>query len=64
MMTALRRELQEAAADDSTRCVVLRAAGPVFSSGHNLKELTTEQGIEHHVRVFNACNELMEDIFG
>ena len=44
--------------------MVLRAAGPVFSSGHNLKELTTEHGIEHHVRVFDACNDLMEDIFG
>ena len=44
--------------------MVLRAAGPVFSSGHNLKELTTEHGIEHHERVFDACNDLMEDIFG
>ena len=60
----MRVHFKKAAANDSTRCVVLRGAGPVFSSGHNLKELTTEQGIEHHVRVFNACNELMEDIFG
>uniref|UniRef100_A0A1A8NJ58 Enoyl-CoA hydratase domain-containing protein 3, mitochondrial n=1 Tax=Nothobranchius rachovii TaxID=451742 RepID=A0A1A8NJ58_9TELE len=35
------------------------ATGPVFSSGHDLKELTSSQGREHHTKVFNTCTEVM-----
>jgi enoyl-CoA hydratase/carnithine racemase len=43
--------------------LVLRASGPVFSSGHNLKELTSEQGMDHHKEVFDTCNALMKAVF-
>ena len=33
------------------------ANGPVFSSGHDLKELTSVQGREYHTQVFQACSE-------
>ena len=39
--------------------MVLRAAGPVFSSGHNLKELTRETSYEEHKAVFAQCESLM-----
>jgi enoyl-CoA hydratase/carnithine racemase len=43
------------------RVVVLRAEGPVFSSGHDLKEL--RDGCEaDYVRVFQTCIELMAAI--
>ena len=37
-------------------CVI--ANGPVFSSGHDLKELTSLQGREYHTQVFLACSEV------
>ncbi|XP_062415290.1 enoyl-CoA hydratase domain-containing protein 3, mitochondrial isoform X2 [Pungitius pungitius] len=33
--------------------------GPVFSSGHDLKELTSAQGREYHTKVFHTCAEVM-----
>jgi len=33
------KNVEEANNDESTRCIVLSAVGPVFSSGHNLKLL-------------------------
>lgn len=33
--------------------------GPVFSSGHDLKELTSTQGYDYHSKVFQTCSEVM-----
>lgn len=38
--------------------VFLAARGPVFSSGHDLKELTSAQGREYHTKVFHTCAEV------
>lgn len=37
------------------------AEGPVFSSGHDLKELTEEQGPDYHTEVFQTCSEVSQD---
>lgn len=39
-------------------CVCVSAKGPVFSSGHDLKELTSTQGREYHTKVFHTCAEV------
>lgn len=49
-------------ADKELRCVVLQSNGPVFSSGHNLKELTHDVGVKHQEQVFKECQELMMDL--
>ena len=36
----------------------MTAKGPVFSSGHDLKELTSAQGREHHTKVFESCSQV------
>lgn len=36
------------------------AEGPVFSSGHDLKELTDEQGPDYHAEVFQTCSEVSQ----
>lgn len=46
----------------NTRVVLLRATGSVFSSGHNLKELTPDRGRGHWAAVFDECERLMLDI--
>lgn len=37
---------------------MLTAEGPVFSSGHDLKELTDARGRDYHTEVFQTCSEV------
>ncbi len=62
VLRALRAEIGRGADDDSVRCVVLRGEGPAFSAGHNLKEMTAEEGAGYHERIFVECNALMRDL--
>ena len=60
MMTAVLEKLEEVAADSDIRVVVIRGNGPVFSSGHDLKELAGgEQDLHHFRRIFTACTTMM-----
>lgn len=38
--------------------IIILSAKNVFSSGHNLKELTTEKGNDYHSKVFNEMSSL------
>jgi len=61
MLECLKGQLDRIAADPNVRVVILRAAGPVFSSGHDLRELA--DGTEaDHVSLFALCTEVMETI--
>uniref|UniRef100_A0A0B7AV67 Enoyl-CoA hydratase domain-containing protein 3, mitochondrial n=1 Tax=Arion vulgaris TaxID=1028688 RepID=A0A0B7AV67_9EUPU len=44
---------------DSLRVVIIKATGPVFSAGHDLKELTRERGSDYHEEVFSTCTNVM-----
>ncbi|KAK3087929.1 hypothetical protein FSP39_012551 [Pinctada imbricata] len=44
---------------DKLRVIILTANGPVFSAGHDLKELTSKEGREYHMKVFQLCSEVM-----
>lgn len=44
------------------RCIVLKAEGPAFSAGHNLKEMTHKEGRAFHEEIFQKCNTLMYSI--
>ncbi|XP_072309922.1 enoyl-CoA hydratase domain-containing protein 3, mitochondrial [Eucyclogobius newberryi] len=59
MLESLRKNILNEAGSEDLRVIVISANGPVFSSGHDLKELTSAQGREHHTRVFNTCSEVM-----
>ncbi|KAI2665642.1 Enoyl-CoA hydratase domain-containing protein 3, mitochondrial [Labeo rohita] len=53
MLESLRENLlTDSQTDDLPR-------GPVFSAGHDLKELTAAQGRDYHSRVFQTCSEVM-----
>lgn len=41
-----------------SKCIVIRSTGPVFSSGHDLKELNSAS-TEQQTEIFTCCNELM-----
>ncbi|XP_033726998.1 LOW QUALITY PROTEIN: enoyl-CoA hydratase domain-containing protein 3, mitochondrial-like [Pecten maximus] len=44
---------------DGLRVIILSAKGPVFSAGHDLKELTTKEGRDYHRKVFQTCTDVM-----
>ncbi|ETN57765.1 cyclohex-1-ene-1-carboxyl-CoA hydratase [Anopheles darlingi] len=62
MMNSILRNIVENQNNPELRCIVLTAKGRVFSAGHNLKELTPEQGSEAHLQVFRKCSELIDAI--
>lgn len=43
------------------RAIVLGATGPVFSAGHDLREMV-DRSLEHEQEIFRICTELMETI--
>jgi enoyl-CoA hydratase/carnithine racemase len=60
MLEALLRALREVRSMVA-RVVILRANGPVFSSGHDLKELTSAGPAERE-HIFALCTEVMQAI--
>ncbi|HRK71342.1 MAG TPA: enoyl-CoA hydratase [Micropepsaceae bacterium] len=67
LIRQLRGTLNTAGADPAIRVVVLGATGPVFSSGHDLKELTAhradpDKGVRFFRMLFNQCGALMTEI--
>lgn len=67
MMGELSAALAQAGADASVSAVIIAAAGKVFSSGHNLKELTAhrndaDHGLSYFEKIFGDCARLMLQI--
>lgn len=61
VMRAVTAALRTLSADRSVRVVVIAAAGPVFSAGHDLSELI-DRTVEDERVVFDACTEMMETV--
>ncbi|MGD9845604.1 MAG: enoyl-CoA hydratase [Variibacter sp.] len=67
LLAAFGEELSNIAADRSIRAVIIRANGPVFSAGHDLKELTArrgdpDRGRAYFKQVMDACSAAMQMI--
>ena len=65
MMCMLMDEIKGASSDQSIRVIVLSAIGNVFSSGHDLKEITAardkeDSGEVYFKNLFDSCSELMQ----
>lgn len=61
LMAALIEALETVSADRSVHVVVLAAAGPVFCSGHDLREIRT-LGTDAYQSLFDRCSRLMQTI--
>lgn len=61
MLEALRAELKRTAEDTAVRAVILAANGPVFSSGHDLKEFVGAEPSQV-THLLNLCTEVMEGV--
>ena len=61
MLESLKAHIAAIGSDPSVKAVIIRAVGPVFSSGHDLRELMGAS--EEEVRsLFALCTEVMEAI--
>jgi enoyl-CoA hydratase/carnithine racemase len=61
MLSALQGQLDRSAKEPGVRVAILRAAGPVFSAGHDLRELAGGCEAEHEA-LFELCTRVMETI--
>ncbi len=61
VMRELRAVLETIGADRTTRAVILRAHGPAFSAGHDLRELLARSAAEYD-EIFSECVALMDTI--
>jgi enoyl-CoA hydratase/carnithine racemase len=69
LMDAILATLEGAAADNATRVIVIAAEGPVFSSGHDLKEMAGHRadgdaGRAAYAGLFTQCSKMMQAIVG
>ncbi|TVR91646.1 MAG: enoyl-CoA hydratase [Spirochaetaceae bacterium] len=62
LMRAFLAELKVIRDSTATQVVVVRGAGTVFSSGHDLKELHSHRNKEYLKAVFSTCSEMMSAI--
>jgi enoyl-CoA hydratase/carnithine racemase len=67
MLAALSEALAAIATDGNVRAVVLAAAGPVFSAGHDLKEMSArradpDRGRAYFADVLGRCSGVMQQI--
>jgi len=60
MLEALQVEFRRIEADSDIRVVILNADGPVFCSGHNLKELSSNTATEN-TQLMELCSSVMQD---
>ena len=65
LIDALTGELDRIAADPQVRAVILTGSGPVFSSGHDLKEMTArrsdpDRGRAYFAAIMARCSAMME----
>ena len=65
MMSILMEGIKDASADHSIKVIVLAANGDVFSSGHDLKEITSaraneDKGESYFKELFDYCSTLMQ----
>jgi enoyl-CoA hydratase/carnithine racemase len=61
LMQALTDSLRRASARPGVQVIVLEAAGPAFSAGHDLSEMIGRD-VPFFQRLFDVCTELMETI--
>jgi enoyl-CoA hydratase/carnithine racemase len=62
MLAALQRALDEIAADDSARVLVIAASGKAFCAGHDLKEMRAQPSLAYYEDLFARCGRMMMSI--
>ncbi|KAI4456401.1 enoyl-coa hydratase/isomerase [Holotrichia oblita] len=62
MIEELTRRVKQHESEQELRVIIIAAEGPVFSAGHNMRELLPEAGRQQHELVFKKSESLMMSI--
>ena len=62
LIDALQAEFDRLAKDKEIRCVVIEATGRAFSTGHDLKEVTSTRDYAFHHDLLTRCSAMMMSI--
>ncbi len=67
MMSNMQSALDESIITKQVRVIIISAKGPIFSAGHDLKELTKERqnsdsGKKYYKKIMEKCSKLMQTI--
>ncbi len=62
LIAELQGALDEFAANDEVRVVVLSGNGKAFCAGHDLKEMRSSEDREFHQSLFQQCSRMMQSI--
>ncbi|KNC24204.1 hypothetical protein FF38_02179 [Lucilia cuprina] len=62
MMDEILEGLPKTWHDTNLRCIVLSSTGPVWSAGHDLKELAPECGVQQHTAIFEKLTNIIYNI--
>src|ERR1043165_2066790 len=62
LIDALQMEFDRLAKDKEIRCVVIEATGRAFSTGHDLKEVTSTRDYAFHHDLLTRCSAMMMSI--
>ncbi|WP_423782025.1 enoyl-CoA hydratase [Cupriavidus pauculus] len=62
MLGALHEALQQVAADEAVRCVILAGAGKAFCAGHDLREMRGHPDLAYYRSLFAQCSVVMQAI--
>ncbi len=60
LMAEMLEKLDKIAEDPDIRVVIIRGNGPVFSAGHDIREMASHNSDVHYLRkIFTTCNSMM-----
>lgn len=59
LLVALQTELDDIAANEAVRVVILAASGKAFCAGHDLKEMRGQPDQAYYTDLFNRCSHMM-----
>jgi enoyl-CoA hydratase/carnithine racemase len=62
MLGALQAALDDVAADDAVRCVVIAGSGRAFCAGHDLKQMRANPRQDYYELLFARCSVVMQSI--
>jgi enoyl-CoA hydratase/carnithine racemase len=62
LIDALQAEFDRLARDRTIRCVIIEATGRAFSTGHDLKEVTSTKDYAFHHDLLTRCSNMMMSI--
>ncbi len=67
LMKNIKQSIDDSAKNKKVRVLIISAVGPVFSAGHDLKELRKgrldkDKGKKYFQRILNQCSQMMQSI--